>query len=71
MKNIFKLIILILIFTQSQNVFAEFRDVETSAIIGDIPVVEANKINKHLLLQKTLFRITIKNFMVWLENPKF
>ena len=43
MKNIFKLIILILIFTQSQNVFAEFRDVETSAIIGDIPVVEANK----------------------------
>lgn len=43
MKNISKLIVLIFLFAQTQNVFAEFRDVETSAIIGDIPVVEANK----------------------------
>lgn len=41
MKNIFKTIIFILFITQMQNAFAEFRDVETSAIVGDIPVVNA------------------------------
>jgi len=41
MKNIFKSIILMLFFTYSLSAHAEFRDVDTSAMIGDIPVVEA------------------------------
>lgn len=44
MKNILKNIILILLITQIQNAFAEFRDVETGAMIGDIPVVSSDKI---------------------------
>lgn len=41
MRNIFKLTILTVLIMQAQNVFAQFRDVDTGAIIGDIPIVNS------------------------------
>lgn len=43
MKNILKSIILIFLMMQVQNVFAQFRDVDSSAMIGDIPIVNSSK----------------------------
>ncbi len=54
MKNILKTIILIFLITQMQNVFAEFRDVDSSAIIGDIPVVQSNKTQSSPISQNTV-----------------
>ncbi len=43
MKSILKSIILIFLMMQVQNVFAQFRDVDSSAMIGDIPIVNSSK----------------------------
>ncbi len=42
MKSILKSIILIFLMMQVQNVFAQFRDVDSSAMIGDIPIVNSS-----------------------------
>ena len=53
MKSILKSIILIFLMMQVQNVFAQFRDVDSSAMIGDIPIVNSSK-TKQQPLQNTI-----------------